>query len=70
MADGALAVLPTDLATTFAAIVQAEAIGCHVITCTSDVLAKLGTLGKDLEAFSLETVRMFHRDAVSAGFEL
>ena len=51
-------------------VVQAEAIGCHVITCTRDVLAKLGTLGKDLDTFSLETVRMFHRDAVAAGFEL
>jgi transaldolase len=51
-------------------VVQADAIGCHVITCTSDVLAKLGTLGKDLEQFSLETVQMFHRDAVTAGFEL
>lgn len=51
-------------------IVQADAIGCHVITCTSDVLGKLPTLGKDLDEFSLETVRMFHRDAVSAGFTL
>ena len=34
------------------------------------MLAKLGTLGKDLEQFSLETVQMFHRDAVTAGFEL
>jgi transaldolase len=51
-------------------IVQADAIGCHIITCTSDVLAKLGTLGKDLEAFSLETVQMFHRDATTAGFTL
>ena len=51
-------------------VVQADAIGCHIITCTSDVLAKLGTLGKDLEQFSLETVQMFHRDAVTAGFEL
>jgi transaldolase len=51
-------------------VVQADAIGCHVITCTSDVLAKLATLGKDLDEFSLETVQMFHRDAVSAGFTL
>jgi transaldolase len=51
-------------------VVQADAIGCHVITCTSDVLAKLATLGKDLDEFSLETVQMFHRDAVTAGFEL
>ena len=51
-------------------LVQADAIGCHVITMTHDLLAKLPTLGKDLEAFSLETVRMFHRDAAQAGFEL
>jgi transaldolase len=51
-------------------IVQAETIGCHIITCTAEVLAKLATLGKDLEQFSLETVRMFHRDAASAGFTL
>jgi transaldolase len=51
-------------------VVQADVIGCHIITCTSDVLAKLATLGKDLEQFSLETVQRFHRDAVTAGFEL
>ena len=51
-------------------VVQADAIGCHIITCTADVLAKLGTLGKDLEQFSLETVQMFHRDATTAGFTL
>jgi len=51
-------------------LVQADAIGCHIITMTHDLLAKLPTLGKDLEAFSLETVRMFHRDAAKARFEL
>jgi transaldolase len=51
-------------------LVQADAIGCHVITMTHDLLAKLPSLGKDLGEFSLETVRMFHRDAAQAGFEL
>jgi transaldolase len=51
-------------------LVQADAIGCHIITMTHDLLAKLPTLGKDLAAFSLETVRMFHRDAKQAGFRL
>jgi len=51
-------------------VVQADSIGCHIITCTSDVLAKLGTLGKDLDQFSLETVQMFHRDATTARFTL
>jgi len=51
-------------------VVQADQVGCHVITVTSDLLAKLDSLGKDLDQFSLETVQMFHRDAVAAGFTL
>ena len=51
-------------------VVQADAIGCHVITVTSDILAKLDGLGKDLGEFSLETVRMFRTDAVNAGYTL
>jgi transaldolase len=51
-------------------IVQADDIGCHIITVTNDLLAKLPTLGKDLTQFSLETVQMFHRDAAAAGFKL
>ena len=51
-------------------LVQADEIGCPIITMTHDLLAKLPSLGKDLETFSLETVRMFHRDAEQAGFEL
>jgi transaldolase len=51
-------------------LVQADSIGCHIITMTHDLLAKLGTLGKDLDRFSLETVQMFHRDAVAAGFKI
>jgi transaldolase len=51
-------------------IVQAAEIGCHIITVTYDLLAKLGSLGKDLDLFSLETVQMFHRDAQAAGFAI
>lgn len=51
-------------------IVQADQVGCHVITVTHDLLKKLDGLGKDLEQFSLETVQMFRRDAVQAGFTL
>jgi transaldolase len=51
-------------------IVQAEAIGCHVITVTNDVLNKLELVGKDLAEFSLDTVKMFDRDAREAGFSL
>lgn len=51
-------------------VVQADEVGCHIITVTRDLLGKLDSLGKDLEQFSLETVQMFHRDAASAGFSL
>jgi transaldolase len=49
-------------------VVQADAIGCHVITVTHDVLKKLPLLGRDLLEHSLDTVKMFYRDAVAAGF--
>jgi transaldolase len=51
-------------------VVQADQIGCHVITVTHDLLKKLALLGKDLEQYSLETVQMFRRDALAAGFTL
>jgi transaldolase len=51
-------------------IVQADAMGCPIITVTHDLLAKLGTLGKDLQAFSLDTVKMFYQDAQAAGFHI
>jgi transaldolase len=51
-------------------VIQADEVGCHVITVTHDLLKKLPLLGKDLDEYSLETVQMFHRDAVSAGFSL
>ena len=51
-------------------IFQADSIGCHVITVTNDVLKKLEIVGKDLDEFSLDTVKMFYRDASSAGFRI
>jgi transaldolase len=51
-------------------IFQADAIGCHIITLTNDVLNKLGLIGKDLDEFSLDTVKMFRNDAVKAGYRL
>ena len=51
-------------------IFQADAVGCHIITVTNDVLKKLSGIGKDLEAFSLETVKMFYDDAAAAGYTI
>ncbi len=49
-------------------IFQADEIGCHVITVTNDLLKKLSLVGYDLDKYSLDTVRMFHDDAVAAEF--
>ena len=51
-------------------IFQANDIGCDIITATNDVLKKLELVGKDLDEFSLDTVKMFRDDAVKAGFKL
>jgi transaldolase len=51
-------------------IFQADAIGCHVITVTNDILKKLPLVGFDLDEYSLDTVKMFYTDAVAAGFKL
>lgn len=49
-------------------VMQAAEIGCHIITATNDIINKLSLIGKDLEEYSLETVRMFHHDASVARF--
>ena len=51
-------------------IFHAEQSGTHIITATPDILNKLSLLGKDLTAFSLETVRMLYNDAQAAGYSL
>ncbi len=51
-------------------LVQAAEVRCDIVTATSDLLAKLPLLGKDLAEFSLETVQMFFRDAQAAGYAL
>jgi transaldolase len=51
-------------------IFQADAIGCHIITATSDILRKLVLVGKDLREYSLETVSMFYEDARKAGYQV
>ena len=54
----------------FLNIVQANDIGCHVITVTNDLIKKLSNLSKDLDLFSLETVQMFYNDALAAGYKI
>jgi transaldolase len=51
-------------------IFHADQVGCHIITVTHDVLKKLFLVGKDLDEYSLDTVKMFRNDAVKAGFHL
>lgn len=51
-------------------VFQADAIGCHIITATADILKKLSLVGKDLSEYSLDTVKMFHDDAKKSGYAL
>jgi transaldolase len=51
-------------------IYQADEVGCQIITVTPDVIKKLSLIGYDLDAFSLDTVKMFYKDATEAGFKL
>jgi len=51
-------------------VLQADTIGCHIITVTNDILKKLSLVGKDLDEYSLETVKMFFEDGRKAGFAL
>jgi transaldolase len=51
-------------------IFQADAAGCHIITVTHDLLARLDGVGKDLGQFSLDTVRMFYEDGRAAGYRV
>ena len=51
-------------------VIQAEQIGCHIITVPDAILAKLPLLGKDLGEMSLDTVKQFYDDAQKAGYSL
>jgi len=51
-------------------VVQADQIGCDIITVTSDILKKLDLMGRDLADYSLDTVKMFYNDACSSGYSL
>lgn len=51
-------------------IFHADSIGCQVITVTNDILKKLSLVGYDLDEYSMDTVKMFYADAITAGFKL
>ena len=51
-------------------IFQGEEIGCHIITVTTDILKKLSLVGYDLNQYSLDTVKMFYKDALTAGYSI
>jgi transaldolase len=51
-------------------VIQADECGCHIITATPDIIAKIALIGKDLQEYSLETVKMFYDDARAAGYKL
>ncbi|KAB2939000.1 MAG: transaldolase [Hyphomicrobium sp.] len=51
-------------------IFQADEMGCHIITVTNDVIAKLKLVGKNLDDYSRETVEMFYKDATASKFRI
>ena len=51
-------------------VIEADQIGCHVITVTKALIEKFQNIGKKLELFSLETVEMFYRDATIAQYSI
>jgi transaldolase len=51
-------------------VFQADSVGCHIITATNDILKKLPLVGKDLDTYSLDTVKMFYNDAQTAGYNI
>jgi transaldolase len=51
-------------------VIQADEVGCGIITVTNDIIKKLALIGKDQAAYSLETVKMFYNDASAAGFTI
>jgi transaldolase len=51
-------------------IFEADRTGCHIITVGHDLLAKLSTVGKDLDEYSIDTVKAFYRDAQASGFQI
>ncbi len=51
-------------------IFQADEIGCHIITCTNDMISKLNLVGKDLVAYSRETVQTFFKDATASNYNI
>lgn len=51
-------------------IFQADSIGCHIITVTNDILRKLELVGKDLDEYSLDTVKQFRSDVINANLQI
>ena len=51
-------------------IIQADKMGCHIITVTKDIIKKLQLINYDLEDYSLDTVKTFYKDALDAGFKI
>ena len=51
-------------------IFQADKIGCQIITVPHEILSKIDSIGKNLDDYSLDTVKSFYKDAVAAGFKI
>jgi transaldolase len=51
-------------------VIQAERCGCDIITMTPSLIKGMDDIGMDLDEYSLDTVKMFYKDATEAGFSI
>ena len=51
-------------------LIQAESIGCHIITMTTELWNKFENLGRDLDELSLATIKMFYNDAINSNLTI
>jgi len=51
-------------------IIHAQKLGCHIITVPNNILSKINLIGKNLNQYSIETIKDFYKDALSAGFKI
>ena len=51
-------------------IIQADKLKCDIITVPINMLSKMSNIGKNLETFSIETVKDFYNDARKANYKI
>lgn len=51
-------------------VIQADEIGCDIITCPADVVNKIPNIGRDINELSVDTVKGFEKDIKASGLSI